>query len=93
MSSNIRFLSRQGIPLRGDGDGNTSNFTHIVHLRTEDNPALSMWLVKKTNKYTSWQMKNEMLKVMALARLPARYEDGNAPAKFYETSESRYRHF
>ena len=64
--SNIRFLARQGIPLRGDGDGNNSNFTQIFHLRTEDNPALSTWLVKKTNKYSSWQMQNEMLKVMAL---------------------------
>ena len=25
-------------------------------------------------------------------RLPARYEDGNAPAEFYETPETRYRH-
>ena len=57
--SNIRFLGRRGIPLRGDGDGNNSNFTQIFHLRTENNPALSTWLVTK-------QMQNEMLKVMAL---------------------------
>ena len=50
MLSNIRFLARQGIPLRGDGDGNNSNFTQIVHLRTKDNSALSAWSVKKTNK-------------------------------------------
>ncbi len=66
MLSNIRFLGRRGIPLLGDGDGNNSNFTQIVHLRTKDYSALSTWLVKKTNKYTSWQMQNEMLKVMAL---------------------------
>ena len=64
--SNIRFLGRRGIPLRGDGDGNNYNFTHIVHLRTEDNPTMSTWLVKKTNKCTSWQIQNEMLNVMAL---------------------------
>ena len=64
--SNIHLLCRRriGLPLRGDGDVNNYNFTQIVHLRTEDNPALSTWLVKKTNKYTSWQMQNEMLKVI-----------------------------
>ena len=57
---------RRGIPLRGDGDGNNSNLTKSFHLRTEDNPALSTWLVKRTNKHTSMQMQNEMMKVMAL---------------------------
>ena len=66
MLSNIRFLGRRGIPPRGDGDGNNSNFTQIVHLRTKYNSALSMLLVKKTNKYTSRQMQNKMLTVMAL---------------------------
>ena len=66
MLSNIRFLGRRGIPLRGDGDGNNSNFTHIVHLRNKDKSALSTWLVKNTNKYTSRQMQNKMLTVMAL---------------------------
>ena len=66
MLSNIRFLGRRGIPLRGDGDGNNSNFTQIVHLRTKDNSGLSTWLVKKTNKYTSRQMQNKMLTVMTL---------------------------
>ena len=66
MLSNIRFLGRRGIPLRDDGDGNNSNFTHIVHLRTKDKSALSTWLVKKTNKYTSRQMHNKMLTVMTL---------------------------
>ena len=47
MLYNIRFLGRRGIPLRGDGDGNNYNFTHIVYLRTKDKSALSMWLVKK----------------------------------------------
>ena len=67
--SNIHLLCRRRIPLLSDGDGNNSNFTQIVHIRTKDNTALSTWLVKKTNKYTSWQMQNEMLKVMALCVL------------------------
>ena len=59
MLSNIRFLSRRGIPPRGDS-------TQIVYLRTKYNSALFMLLVKKTNKYTSRQMQNKMLTVMTL---------------------------
>ena len=33
MLSNIRFLGRRGIPLRGDADGNNANFTQIVHIQ------------------------------------------------------------
>ena len=40
-------IGRRGIPRRGDGDGNNSNFTQIFHLRTENNPAISTWLVTK----------------------------------------------
>ena len=43
----------------------SSNFTHIFHLRTEDNPARSTWLVKKTNEY-AWQMQHGMLTFTAL---------------------------
>ena len=57
--SNIRFLGRRDIPLRGDVGGNHSNITQIFHLPTENNPAHSTWLV-------TMQMQNEMLKVMAL---------------------------
>ena len=66
MLSNIRFFGRRGIPLRGDGDGNNSNFTQIFHLRTKDNSALSTWLVKKTIKYTSRQMQNKMLTALVV---------------------------
>ena len=94
MLSNIRFLGWWGIPLRGDGDGNNSNFTQIFHLRTKDNPALCTWLVKKTNKYTSWQMQNEMLKVMALEVL--KYVAAPHSSPFYsmkadETTDSSNR--
>ena len=49
MLSNIRFLGRRGIPLRGDGDGNNSNFTQIVHLQTKYISALSTWSRKPTS--------------------------------------------
>lgn len=48
--SSIRFLARRDLALRGDDDRN--NFTHLLRLRGEDDPALLEWLSKKTNKYT-----------------------------------------
>ena len=64
--SNIRFLARQGMALRGDGDGSNSSFVQIMKLRGEDDSKLVRWMKKKTNKYTSAEMQNEMLQVMAL---------------------------
>ena len=67
--SNIRFLSRQGLALRGDGDEVDSNFMQLLKLRGLDDPRIEAWLSKKTNKYTSHEAQNEILKVMALSTL------------------------
>ena len=67
--SNIRFLSRQGLALRGDGDEVDSNFMQLLKLRGLDDPRIEAWLSKKTNKYTSHEAHNEILKVMALSTL------------------------
>ena len=64
--SNMRFLARQGLPLRGHGDESDSNFMQLLLLRGEDDPRVVNWIQKKTDKYTSPEMQNEMLKVMAL---------------------------
>ena len=64
--SNVRFLSRQGIAFRSDGDESDSNFTQLLHLRSEDNAKLVDWIKLKTDKYTSHDMQNEIVKVMAL---------------------------
>lgn len=69
--SNIRFLARQGLPLRGHGDQDTqtendSNFVQLMKLRGEDDSRIIGWLEKKTDKYTSPDMQNEILKTMAL---------------------------
>ena len=63
---NIRFLARQGLPLRGDGDESGSNFTQLLHLRGVDHEGIDSWLRKKTNKYTSPEIQNECLQLMAL---------------------------
>jgi hypothetical protein len=67
--SNIRFLSRQGLALRGDGDESDSNFVQLLKLRGLDDPRIEAWLSKRTNKYTSNNAQNEILKVMALSTL------------------------
>ena len=63
---NVRFLARQGLPLRGDGKEEDSNFKQLLKLRGTDNPRIFEWLTKKTDKYTSGDIQNEMLKIMAL---------------------------
>ena len=64
---NIRFLARQGLPLRGHGGHESdSNFVQLMKLRGEDDSRMTGWLEKKTNKYTAPNMKNEMVKTMAL---------------------------
>ena len=35
---NIRFLARQGLPLRGDGDESNGNFHQLFLLRGVDHP-------------------------------------------------------
>ena len=64
--SNIKFLARQGLPLRGHGDESDFNFFQLLKLRGEDDARIATWLEKKTDKYTAPDMQNEILKVMAL---------------------------
>ena len=65
--SNARFLARQGLAFRGDGhEESDSNFMRLIHLRSEDNAKLVDWIKRKTDKYASGDMQNEMVKVMAL---------------------------
>ena len=64
--SNIKFLARQGLPLRRHGDESDSNFLQLLKLRGEDDARIATWLEKKSDKYTAPDMQNEILKVMAL---------------------------
>lgn len=78
--SSIRYLGRQGLALRGrykiadnsDKGGETdSNFIQLLRTRAEDNPGILKWMDKSRNKYTSPEMQNEMLGIMALHILRA----------------------
>ena len=63
---NVKFLARQGLSLRGDGDIKDSNFMQLLHLRAIDDPNISTTLEKKSDKYTSPQIQNEILKLLSL---------------------------
>ena len=63
-------MARQGLPLRGHGDyeiqtDSDSNFVKLMKLRGEDDSRIAGWLEKKTDKYTSPDIQNEVLKTMA----------------------------
>ena len=64
----LRFLARQGIALRGSALTKEidSNLSQLLRLFCELSTDLSDWLQKKTNKYTSADIQNELLKVMSL---------------------------
>ena len=62
---NIRFLARQGLPLRGDGAEQNSNFMQFLKLRAETRPKIHEWLQRKNDTYISKDVQNEMIKLMA----------------------------
>ena len=75
--SSIRFLARQGLALRGhykavDGDESgakgepDSNFLQLLQTRAENHPNLSKWFKKSQDKFTSPDVQNEILSVMAM---------------------------
>ena len=61
----IRFLSRQGLALRGDDNESNSNFFQALKLFDSEGD-IKKWLERKQNKYTSPDIQNETLKIMAL---------------------------
>ena len=62
----IQFLARQGLPLRGIGADADSNLLQPLQLQYIDCPELRAWLSKKMDKYTSHNIQNEMMKIMAM---------------------------
>ena len=65
IAENIRFLAHQGLSLRDDGTEDNSNFNQLLHLRALDDPNLLTWVQKKAEKYTTPEIQNELLKIMA----------------------------
>ena len=74
--SNIRYLARQALPLRGDWNTETmseenSNFHQLLKLRAQENPEIIEWLRKRDETYTSPvpEIPNELLEAMALGMM------------------------
>ena len=65
--SNACFLARQGLPFHDDGEECCdSNFVRLIYLHAEVDDKLVSWIHCKTDKYTSGDIQNEIVKVMAL---------------------------
>ena len=74
--SSIRYVGRQGLALRGRykvGEGENdkgcetdSNFLQLLKMRADDIPGLCDWLKRPQAKFTSPDIQNEMLSIMAL---------------------------
>ena len=65
----IKFLARQGLALRGGSkdDGETDgNFLRLLMMFADNNESLVRWLERRTDKYTSVAIQNEILQTMAL---------------------------
>ena len=62
----MRFLARQGLLLRDDVKEENSNFIQLYNLRVEDSPGLVEWLNSKRMKYTSGDIQNEIIRIMAM---------------------------
>ena len=72
--SNIRYLAQQALPLRGDwndetGSEENSNFNQLLLLQSEDDKEILRWIRRARFKYTSPEIQNEMLEVLALRML------------------------
>ena len=77
--SSVRYLARQGLALRGqykkteereDDVGEIdSNFIQLLKLRANDIPCLGPWMSKSQDKFTTPEIQNELLSLMAMTIL------------------------
>ena len=64
---NVRFLCRQGLPLRRNKK--ESNFDQLLLRSSKIDRRITEWLKKKSGKYTHPSIQNEFIKIMALSNL------------------------
>ena len=62
-AESVKFLARQAIPYRGNGD--EGNFLQLMKLRAIDVSSITTYLQCKTDKYVSPQVQNELTMIMA----------------------------
>ena len=56
--SSIKFLCRQGLPLRGDSTEIDGNIQQLLKMKAAEDPILSDWLKRKENVYKSPEIQN-----------------------------------
>ena len=61
----IKFLCRQGLALRGGGDGLDRNLYQLL-LKAEHDPNLAEWLQRKENDCTNPDIQNELIKTLGI---------------------------
>ena len=55
----LRYLARQGLPLRENRNDQDSNFKQLLKCRAEDDPVFSEWLDKKNQNFTFQRSKTK----------------------------------
>ena len=59
----LQYLARQGLAVRGDDD-DESNFIQLLRLQSKTFLELTDWLSRKTERYTSHDVQNELINLM-----------------------------
>ncbi|XP_049770505.1 uncharacterized protein LOC126109529 [Schistocerca cancellata] len=72
--SSLRYLTVQGLAMRGHID-EASNFDNLLRFRCEDNQLLLIWLQRRTYKWTSHDVQNEILAILSHTHLRQLLED------------------
>ena len=67
--SSIKFLCRQGLPLRGDGTEADGNLQQLLKMQVKEDHNLAEWLRRKGNVYTSSEIQNEVIRHMGITLL------------------------
>lgn len=78
--SSLRYLSRQGLALRG-ADDESGNFMTLLRLRQEDCRELTTWL-QRHNSFTSPAIQNEIVQLMAHTVVPQLVNKINSSGQF-----------
>ena len=60
----LQYLARQGLAVWGDDD-DEPNFNQLMRMQSKKSPELTDWLSKKTERYTSHDVQNEIINLMS----------------------------
>ena len=63
--SALTYLTRQGLAMRKGNAECDSNFYQLLKAWAKDDPILTKWLEKKRENFTSHEIQNEILMLMA----------------------------